>query len=140
MYQEVRVRNDLLQNPYTAVHCCTYSNVPNKLAYTFIRHIRVRTSHFTLKETFRNFQKCHFLPALNLEKKMLFVPSFFAIKSSYFCTSELETRQPTQPYCAPLVCPKYFFCKQLSLVVNKQGQRTMKTAIKIFLASPLFQN
>ena len=27
-----------------------------------------------------------------------------------------------------LVCPKLFFCKHLSLVVNKQGQRTMKMA------------
>ena len=35
-----------------------------------------------------------------------------------------------------LVCPKLFFCKQLSLVVNKEGQRTMKTAVKIFLAFP----
>ena len=33
-----------------------------------------------------------------------------------------------------LVCSKLFFCKQLSLMVNNQGQRTMKTTIKIFLA------
>ena len=38
-----------------------------------------------------------------------------------------------------LVCPKLFFYKQLSLVVNKQGQKTMKKAIKIFLAFQLFQ-
>ena len=37
-----------------------------------------------------------------------------------------------------LVFPKLFFCKQLSLVVNKQGQRTMKMAIKIFLTFQLF--
>ena len=31
-----------------------------------------------------------------------------------------------------------FFCKKLNLVVNKQDQRTMKTALKIFLAFWLF--
>jgi hypothetical protein len=30
------------------------------------------------------------------------------------------------------ILPKLFFCKQLSLVVNKQALRTMKTAIDIF--------
>jgi hypothetical protein len=40
-----------------------------------------------------------------------------------------------------LVWPMFlFFCKHLSLVVNKQDQRTMKTAIKIFLAFPSFYN
>ena len=33
---------------------------------------------------------------------------------------------------ARLVWPYLFFCKHLSLVVNKQDQRTMKTAIKYF--------
>ena len=33
-----------------------------------------------------------------------------------------------------LVWPDLFFCKELSLVVNKQDQRTMKTTIKVFLA------
>ena len=32
-----------------------------------------------------------------------------------------------------LAWPDLFVCKQLSLVVNKQGQWTMKTIIKIFL-------
>ena len=31
-----------------------------------------------------------------------------------------------------LVWPDLFFCKELSLVVNKQDQRTMKTTIKYF--------
>ena len=39
-----------------------------------------------------------------------------------------------------LVCPKLFFCKQLSLVVNKYDQRTMKIAIRICLAFQSFQN
>ena len=30
-----------------------------------------------------------------------------------------------------LVCPIFFFCMQLGLVVYEQGQRTMKTAIKM---------
>ena len=37
-----------------------------------------------------------------------------------------------------LVWPDLFFCKLLSLVVNMQDQRTMKMAIKMFLAFPLF--
>ena len=37
-----------------------------------------------------------------------------------------------------LVWPDIFFCKHLSLVVNKQDQRTMKMVIKIFLAFPSF--
>ena len=37
-----------------------------------------------------------------------------------------------------LVCPMLFFCKHLSLVVNKEGQRTMKMAIRMFLALQWF--
>ena len=37
-----------------------------------------------------------------------------------------------------LVCPMLFFCKHLSLAVNKKGQRTMKMTIKIFLAFRAF--
>ena len=36
--------------------------------------------------------------------------------------------------------PGLFFCKQLNLEVNKQGQWTMKKVIKIFFAFPLFSN
>ena len=36
-----------------------------------------------------------------------------------------------------LVWPDLFFCKHLSLVVNMQDQRTMKTTTKICLAFPL---
>ena len=39
---------------------------------------------------------------------------------------------------ANIVCPDLFFCKKLSSVLNKQDQRTMKMAIRIFLAFPSF--
>ena len=38
-----------------------------------------------------------------------------------------------------LVWPDLFFCKELSLVVNKQDQRTMKTTIKCFWSSCRFR-
>ena len=37
-----------------------------------------------------------------------------------------------------LVRPMLFFCKQLSLVVNKQDKRTIKKTIKIFFTFRLF--
>ena len=37
-----------------------------------------------------------------------------------------------------LECPRLWRITDLSLMVNKQDQRTMKTAIKIFLAFPSF--
>ena len=39
-----------------------------------------------------------------------------------------------KPSRSSLVCPKLYFCKQLSLVVDKKDQRTAKMAIKISLA------
>ena len=53
---------------------------------------------------------------------------------NYFFFAILESGQIV----LHLVWPDLFFCKHLSLVVNKQDQSTMKMAMKIFLAFPLF--
>ena len=61
------------------------------------------------------------------------------LNTAQHCSFVISLSLSLSPTClGSLVCPMLFFCKHLSLVVDKQGQRTTKTAIKIFLVFGLF--
>ena len=85
------------------------------------------------KSEFQPNQECRFS---NLYSRGYIAKYIIPIFKTYLTINYRVALVKTH-YCASLicrlVCPKLFFCKQLSLLVNKWGQRTTKTAIKIFL-------
>ena len=56
-----------------------------------------------------------------------------SLQGMEFVTWSISLKFP--PWICSLVCLKLFFCKQLSLVVNKQGQRTMKITVVLSCGS-----
>ena len=73
----------------------------------------------------------------NLGCTILLRPMFMKTNLITLMTSSSKT-EVGYNHTERLKCPLLIFCKHLSLVVNKSGQKTMKTAIEIFLAFQMF--